>query len=65
MTRRSPTAAAAATDLRADRFLASVRAEGGEQPHPASLVLAKRPRGTARKNRRLTEFLRIDRGQEA
>jgi hypothetical protein len=59
-----PKTAGSATGLRVDRFLASVRAEGVEQPHPAALALAKHPRPASRNNKRLTEFLRIDRGVE-
>jgi len=60
-----PKAARATTGLKVDRFMASVRAEGGDSPHPASKAAARRPRTTAAVNRRLTEYLRIDRGHEA
>jgi len=47
------------------RLLASRRVQADETPHPAMLVLAKQPRGGTRTNRRLAEFLRIERGIEA
>ena len=47
------------------RLLASRKAQADETPHPAMLALARQPRGAGGRNRRLTEFLRIERGIEA
>ena len=47
------------------RLLASRRAQADDTPHPAMLALARRSRSAGRRNRRLAEFLRIERGIEA
>ena len=47
------------------RLLASRKVQSDDTPHPALLALARQPRGGTRGNRRLTEFLRIERGIEA
>ncbi len=46
------------------RLLASRKVQADETPHPAMLALAKQPRGGTRRNRRLAEYLRIERGIE-
>jgi hypothetical protein len=50
------------------RLLASLKAEADaaaeDRPHPAALALARQPR-LATRNRRMVEFLRIDRGRQA
>jgi hypothetical protein len=51
--------------LQTQRLLASRKVQATETPHPAMLALARQPRGSTRKNRRLAEFLRIERGIEA
>jgi hypothetical protein len=45
------------------RLLASRKVQADDTPHPAMLALARRPRGATRGNRRLAEFLRIERGR--
>jgi hypothetical protein len=47
------------------RLLASRKAQADETPHPAMLALARQSRATGRRNRRLAEYLRIERGIEA
>ena len=63
MTTLSPDTAPVAPKVQ--RLLASRKVQADETPHPAMLALAKKPRGTGRGNRRLAEFLRIERGIEA
>ena len=51
--------------LATQRLLASRKAQADETPHPAMLALARQSRATGRRNRRLAEYLRIERGIEA
>ena len=51
--------------LQAQRLLASRKVQADETPHPAVLALARQSRSAGRRNRRLAEFLRIERGIEA
>jgi hypothetical protein len=54
-----------AGDTQTQRLMASLKVQAGDRPHPAMLALARQSRGTRGRNRRLTEFLRIERGRLA
>lgn len=47
------------------RLLASLRSDADDRPHPVMLTLARQPRAVVHMNRRLAEFLRIERGRLA
>jgi hypothetical protein len=61
----TPNPAPTATDMRTQRLLASLKVQSTDAPHPAMMALARQSRAKGRKNRRLAEFLRIERGIEA
>jgi hypothetical protein len=60
-----PVQARMAGDTQTQRLMASLKVQAGDSPHPAMLALARRSRGTRGRNRRLAEFLRIERGRLA